>query len=92
MVYAGDALRARHASRQAVFCAVSFFWLDGFAVPVPAQVSTWRLATQTVGQPKSKTTFEEQVYFLFVRKSKITFCVLVYLFSGSISSVMPNLF
>jgi hypothetical protein len=27
---------------QAVFCALSFFWLDGFAVPTPAQV------TQTV--------------------------------------------
>jgi hypothetical protein len=33
---------------QAVFYALSFFWLDGFAVPAPAQV------TQTVGQPKSK--------------------------------------
>jgi len=33
----------RHASRQAVFYAFSFFWLDGFAVPAPAQV------TQTVG-------------------------------------------
>ncbi|MDP1624471.1 MAG: hypothetical protein Q8L64_01755, partial [bacterium] len=29
---------------QAVFYALSFFWLDGFAVPAPAQV------TQTVGQ------------------------------------------
>jgi hypothetical protein len=29
---------------QAVFYAVAFFWLDGFAVPAPAQV------TQTVGQ------------------------------------------
>jgi predicted membrane metal-binding protein len=28
---------------QAVFYAFSFFWLDGFAVPAPAQV------TQTVG-------------------------------------------
>jgi hypothetical protein len=28
---------------QAVFYALSFFWLDGFAVPAPAQV------TQTVG-------------------------------------------
>jgi len=28
---------------QAVFYAFSFFWLDGFAVPTPAQV------TQTVG-------------------------------------------
>jgi hypothetical protein len=35
---------------QAVFYALSFFWLDGFAVPAPAQV------TQTVGwlTPKSK--------------------------------------
>jgi len=30
---------------QAVFYALAFFWLDGFAVPAPAQV------TQTVGQP-----------------------------------------
>ena len=30
---------------QAVFYALAFFWLDGFAVPTPAQV------TQTVGQP-----------------------------------------
>ena len=30
---------------QAVFYAFSFFWLDGFAVPAPAQV------TQTVGLP-----------------------------------------
>ena len=28
---------------QAVFYALAFFWLDGFAVPAPAQV------TQTVG-------------------------------------------
>ncbi|MFN8382466.1 MAG: hypothetical protein U0V02_11020 [Anaerolineales bacterium] len=28
---------------QAVFYALSFFWLDGFAVPAPAQV------TQSVG-------------------------------------------
>ncbi|MFN8398754.1 MAG: hypothetical protein U0X74_01970 [Anaerolineales bacterium] len=28
---------------QAVFYAVAFFWLDGFAVPAPAQV------TQSVG-------------------------------------------
>ncbi|MBK8617075.1 MAG: hypothetical protein IPN96_08150 [Anaerolineales bacterium] len=37
------ALRA-HASRQAVFYTLSFFWLDGFAVPAPAR------STQTVGQ------------------------------------------
>jgi hypothetical protein len=30
---------------QAVSYALSFFWLDGFAVPAPAQV------TQTVGTP-----------------------------------------
>jgi len=29
---------------QAVFYALSFFWLDGFAIPAPAQV------TQTVGR------------------------------------------
>jgi hypothetical protein len=32
---------------QAVSCAFSFFWLDGFAVPAPAQV------TQAVGQLKN---------------------------------------
>ena len=32
-------------SSQAFFYALSFFWLDGFAVPAPAQV------TQTVGTP-----------------------------------------
>jgi len=32
-------------SSQAVFCAFSFFQLDGFAVPAPAQV------TQTVSVP-----------------------------------------
>jgi hypothetical protein len=35
---------------QAVFYAFSFFWLDGFAVPAPAQV------TQTVGQFLAKQT------------------------------------
>jgi hypothetical protein len=45
---------------QAVFYALAFFWLDGFAVPAPAQV------TQTVSQPKSKTkyVFDSQVSFL----------------------------
>jgi hypothetical protein len=33
---------------QAVFYAVTFFWLDGFAVPAPAQV------TQTVGRSLAK--------------------------------------
>jgi hypothetical protein len=33
---------------QAVFYALSFSWLDGFAVPAPAQV------TQTVGTPLAK--------------------------------------
>jgi hypothetical protein len=33
---------------QAVFYAFSFFWLDGFAVPAPAQV------TQTVGRQSKK--------------------------------------
>jgi hypothetical protein len=32
------------AKSQAFFYALAFFWLDGFAVPAPAQV------TQTVGQ------------------------------------------
>ena len=34
---------------QAVLHALAFFWLDGFAVPAPAQV------TQTVGRLLSKT-------------------------------------
>jgi hypothetical protein len=34
---------------QAVFYALSFFWLDGFAVPAPAQV------TQTVGRFRAKS-------------------------------------
>jgi hypothetical protein len=33
---------------QAVSHALAFFWLDGFAVPAPAQV------TQTVGTPLAK--------------------------------------
>jgi len=33
---------------QAVFYALSFFWLDGFAVPAPAQV------THAVGTPRAK--------------------------------------
>jgi hypothetical protein len=33
---------------QAVSYAFSFFWLDGFAVPTPAQV------TQTVRQPRAR--------------------------------------
>jgi hypothetical protein len=56
---------------QAVFYALSFFWLDGFAVPAPAQV------TQTVGwlTPKSKykTVFELQVSFLVCLKKQIHF-------------------
>jgi hypothetical protein len=31
-----------------IFHALAFFWLDGFAVPAPAQV------TPTVGQPRAK--------------------------------------
>jgi hypothetical protein len=37
---------------QAVSYALSFFWLDGFAVPAPAQV------TQTVGWLLCKTKFQ----------------------------------
>jgi hypothetical protein len=39
---------------QAVFYALSFFWLDGFAVPTPAQV------TQTVSPFRSKE-FQQKV-------------------------------
>ena len=38
---------------QAVSYALAFFWLDGFAVPAPAQV------TQTVGQPRAKQSQKE---------------------------------
>ncbi|MBL8078389.1 MAG: hypothetical protein JNM55_10545 [Anaerolineales bacterium] len=41
---------------QAVLHALAFFWLDGFAVPAPAQV------TQTVGRfAKSKTSASRQM-------------------------------
>jgi len=48
-----------------IFLALSFFWLDGFAVPAPAQV------TQTVGRlrRKYKTAlhrFVLQVKFVFL--------------------------
>jgi len=36
---------------QAVSYALSFFWLDGFAVPAPAQV------TQTVGRWRTQNKF-----------------------------------
>jgi hypothetical protein len=38
---------------QAVFYALSFFWLDGFAVPAPAQV------TQTVGRLASNNEIQK---------------------------------
>jgi len=38
---------------QAVSHALSFFWLDGFAVPAPAQV------TQTVGTPLAKHSHQK---------------------------------
>jgi hypothetical protein len=38
---------------QAVFYALAFFWLDGFAVPAPAQV------TQTVGQFSGRRKLNE---------------------------------
>jgi len=37
-------------SSQAFFYALSFFWLDGFAIPAPAQV------TQSVGRLRHKTS------------------------------------
>jgi hypothetical protein len=40
---------------QAVSYALAFFWLDGFAVPAPAQV------TQTVGQFLAKYTLFKNV-------------------------------
>ena len=44
---------------QAVFYALSFFWLDGFAVPAPAQV------TQTVGTPLAQQKESSSHNFLF---------------------------
>jgi hypothetical protein len=35
---------------QAVFYALSFFWLDGFAVPAPAQVTQTVEAVEKVGR------------------------------------------
>ena len=43
----------------AVFYALAFFWLDGFAVPAPAQV------TQTVGQPLERLGHEFNKYVIF---------------------------
>jgi hypothetical protein len=43
---------------QAVFYASAFFWLDGFAVPAPAQV------TQTVGRWRSKKSDKSHKYAL----------------------------
>ena len=40
---------------QAVSHALSFFWLDGFAVPAPAQV------TQTVGRTRAKDCQNENL-------------------------------
>jgi hypothetical protein len=35
---------------QAVFYALAFFWLDGFAVPAPAQVTQTVEAVEKVGR------------------------------------------
>jgi hypothetical protein len=59
---------------QAVFYALSFFQLDGFAVPAPAQV------TQTVGQPKSKHKIASKSQILFLSliiENLIVGCALV---------------
>ena len=45
------------AASQAVSHALSFFWLDGFAVPAPAQV------TQTVRRLHPKGNNESKYYF-----------------------------
>ena len=54
---------------QAVFYALAFFWLDGFAVPAPAQV------TQTVGQPSCMAGLSQQIFRrrLQIRKGKNQF-------------------
>jgi len=47
----GDCLVGVRTS-QAVSLALSFFWLDGFAVPAPAQVPTGK--SQNIGKPLAK--------------------------------------
>jgi hypothetical protein len=56
---------------QAVFYALSFFWLDDFAVPAPAQV------TQTV-ETVEKVPFQILIFEKWVRniEKRIVFCVL----------------
>ena len=44
---------------QAVFYALAFFWLDGFAVPTPAQV------TQTVSPSSAKYEKDSEMKYLF---------------------------
>jgi hypothetical protein len=44
---------------QAVFYALSFFWLDGFAVPAPAQV------TQTVGWQRRRASAKPYLFRKF---------------------------
>jgi len=53
---------------QAVFYVLAFFWLDGFAVPTPAQVSPIGDEPQTVGwlAPKSK------IKLFLNRRSRLT--------------------
>ena len=63
---------------QAVFYALSFFWLDGFAVPAPAQV------TQTVGWQRQRANAKPSLIRKFrfcdwLRNSKP-------FFSGGVSS------
>jgi hypothetical protein len=41
---------------QAVFYTLSFFWLDGFAVPAPAQV------TQTVGWQRRRASAKPYLF------------------------------
>jgi hypothetical protein len=41
---------------QAVFYALAFFWLDGFAVPAPAQV------TQTVGWQRRRASAKPYLF------------------------------
>jgi len=58
---------------QAVFYALSFFWLDGFAVPAPAQV------TQTVGRlaKKSKSGYKKEISMNDITNATIAVLILI---------------
>ncbi len=66
---------------QAVFHALSFSWLDGFAVPAPAQV------TQTVGWLRAKQT-QGNINIMRINKNKLFAGVLVGLIAVLIIGIL----